>query len=755
MNIEQLKNDYNIRLNEQQEQAVKTVDGPVLLLAVPGSGKTTVIINRIAYMILCLGIDEDKILSLTFSKASARDMSSRFKETFGEELGGKVSFRTIHSFCLEVVNYYKHLNQGRGFEIITHGEKIINDIYIEILKYYPSPGEIKDIATGISYCKNMMMPRTQIMEHKIPSLRKPEAFIKIYERYQEYKKENKFMDYDDMLIYTYNILRKIPKVSEHFKNKYDYVNVDEAQDTSKVQHKLIDLLCEDKNNIFMVGDEDQSIYGFRAAYPEMLLNFHKRYEGAKVLKIETNYRSTDEIISCAQKLIENNENRIKKTMEGVAELGVKPSFTKTLSYETYFTSYFNNKQNQNETDAIIYRNSESAVIIADALDRNNMDFNIYGRGDAFFDSFVLKDILDILTFLYNPQDKETFKEIYYKLKLFMNKQDMIRFVTEEHKDGDNIFDGLAEFYKNDVKKTRNLKLYMIRVNAVMEGTLEEVIMGVMNKLGYKDFLKRRANSDLALMNSFVTKAMVLASLAKACKDLDELKYRLEELAGFFGGNKNSKKTNLVLTTMHSSKGLEFDNVFVIDMMDRIMPGAELQKENKQMKLGTSRIKKEEKEEITKLIEEERRLFYVAITRGKKSVKVVNCPMAADSNSMFLEEVGLVKKQSNKGIRHRGSYSKLGEEKGANETGNSGTLTKLTPEPVQVTESAYAKKRRLAAESGNLEEIIKHVAIGDTIVHSEKGNCVVARKIGDVYRCRTASGTTVEITKEEIERVIFK
>ena len=266
-------NQFSIQLNEQQQSAVQSVTGPVLLLAVPGSGKTTVLVTRLGYMIFCRGIAPEKILTVTYTVAATKDMSERFASRFGQDLADRLEFRTINGICARVIQYYGRKTARTAFSLLTDEKRIsaiLSAIYQKAERVYPTEGDLKNVRTLITYIKNRMLNEKEIEALDETSEIRISA---IYKEYCKHLRENQLMDYDDQMVYAYNMLRKIPWLLEYFQDQYPYICVDEAQDTSKIQHAIIALLASRTENLFMVGDEDQSIYGFRAAYPEALYAF--------------------------------------------------------------------------------------------------------------------------------------------------------------------------------------------------------------------------------------------------------------------------------------------------------------------------------------------------------------------------------------------------------------------------------------------------------------------------------------------------
>ena len=317
---------YSANLNTQQLEAVRTIDGPVLLLAVPGSGKTTVLVNRLGYMLYVKNIPSENILTLTYTVAATKDMSERFERLFGRDYASSLEFRTINGICAKIISHYGRLIGKTSFDLVTDEKdtgKMLTDIYVKYMEEYPTESDIKAVRTLITYCKNMCLTETEIKE-----LGEDEN-LKLFEIFDAYNKSlraGSLMDYDDQMTYAYRMLKSSPDLLEFYRNKYRYICVDEAQDTSKIQHMIIALLAGENGNLFMVGDEDQSIYGFRAAYPEALLNFEKDHKGAKVLVMDQNYRSNANIVALSDKFIQKNFNRHEKhmhaTRDAASEVGI-------------------------------------------------------------------------------------------------------------------------------------------------------------------------------------------------------------------------------------------------------------------------------------------------------------------------------------------------------------------------------------------------------------------------------------------------
>ena len=281
-------------LNPQQRAAVAAVDGPVLLLAVPGSGKTTVLITRLGYMTEVCGIAPESILTMTYTVAATQEMRARFAARFGEAEAARMEFRTINGVAARIIALYSRM-YGRTPPDLLQSESettpLLLQLWQSINHEYAAESTLKELRTAITYIKNMCLTDAEIDELETDLENLPE----LYRAYQQALKARHKMDYDDQLCFALQILNAAPAVAAAFRKRYRYFCVDESQDTSRVQHEIIRVLAQQSGNLFMVGDEDQSIYGFRAAYPQALMDFEKTYPGARVLLMEENYRSREPI----------------------------------------------------------------------------------------------------------------------------------------------------------------------------------------------------------------------------------------------------------------------------------------------------------------------------------------------------------------------------------------------------------------------------------------------------------------------------
>lgn len=661
MEWKEFETTFSVKLNQQQKEAVQSTKGPVLLLAVPGSGKTTVLVTRLGYMIYCRNIPPESILTVTYTVAATKDMSERFAVHFGEDMAKRLEFRTINGICARIIQYYGRRIGKTPFELVKD-EKATTGMLIKICQDhgmgYPTESDLKNVRTLITYIKNMMLNEEELQKLE------EESDIRIAGIYREYcrqMREQKLMDYDDQMLYAYNILRKDPGVLAYFQNRYPYICVDEAQDTSKIQHAIIALLAAGTGNLFMVGDEDQSIYGFRAAYPEALLSFEKKHSGAKVLLMEENFRSNAKIVEAADKFIQKNTLRHEKHMRAAREAGAdireislksrKAQYVYLMKAAqectTGMAGMSGSEEHRGRADAsvtetaVLYRDNECAIPLIDLLERKNIPYRMRNADLSFFTHRTVLDVQNIIRFAMDPKDTELFMQIYYRLKLFFNKKDALRYAQISQEKDMEVLDaalkyGNLEKYQED--NIRNLKRQMVRI-LNMPG--DEAVNQILTYMGYQDYLKK--------MGMNANKLETVKLIGSRVESPEKLLERLEELRTIIQEKVSDKDCPFILSTMHASKGLEYDTVYLLDVMDGILP---------EKVLANPRTASKEELET---YEEERRLFYVGVTRAKNQLNVFTTNKPSKFCSELLGKRNLRENQQKEyaGIKKWGDYSPAG------------------------------------------------------------------------------------------------
>ena len=628
---------FPIQLNQQQESAVQSVEGPVLLLAVPGSGKTTVLVTRLGYMIFCKGIAPERILTVTYTVAATKDMAARFARCFGAEMAERLEFRTINGICARVIQYCSWKSGRTAFSLLTDEKRIaamLSGIYQRIEHSYPTESDLQNVRTLITFIKNRMLG-----EEEIRALEKDAEIqlLRIYKAYNAELREHQLMDYDDQMVYAYTMLQRFPWLREHFQQQYPYICVDEAQDTSKIQHAIIALLASRTENLFMVGDEDQSIYGFRAAYPDALLEFEQHHPGARVLLMEENFRSDASIVRAADRFIQKNTLRHEKHMQPARpkqrEIREIPLANRKAQYsyllkvaEDCTAAYAADPKRRAAgevkeradggpaTDAlhadggrssspiaVLYRDHECALPLIDLLERNGVPYKMRNADIGFFTNRVVLDICNIIRLAENPLNTELFMQLYYKLGTYLRKQDAQSIADISQLEGLSVWDvalkhgGLNAYTKGKVRAIQTHMRNMLKENA------GRAIYRIVEYMGYREYMERSEIKD--------TKLDILRILADQEDSPRHLVDRLEKLRQVLKEKSSERDCPFILSTIHASKGLEYDSVYLLDVIDGVLP-AQIPKD----------LKKAEKAEL-EAYEEERRLFYVGITRAKDQLYV--------------------------------------------------------------------------------------------------------------------------------------
>ena len=615
MTLEQFKEQFNIKLNNQQLKAVQSVQNPTLLLAVPGSGKTTVLVTRLGYMIYCLGIEPESILTVTYTVAATNYMRQRFETMFGEQLAARLEFRTINGICSKIINYYGNCIGRKAFDLITEEgfkSKILSLIYQKELNEYPSENDLQTVITLITYIKNMMLSNEEI-----ESLGKKEnlPLAEIYKAYCGELRRQSLMDYDDQMVYAYTMLKTTPQVLEYFQNMYQYICVDEAQDTSKIQHKIIEILAMKNKKLFMVGDEDQSIYGFRAAYPEALLSFESTYPEGEILLMEENFRSDGAIVTAADRFIQKNKLRHKKNMKASRGMAKDIRLIEVKTRKSQYSYLTKVAENCNVDTAALYRDNESIIPVVDMLERSGIDYKIKNADLTFFNHKIVTDIKNIIRFAENPKDTEIFMQIYFKIGTYLSKMGAIEACRISEEKGIPVIDSALRYGRIPKGTEKSLKAMKTHIESILEESAYKAVYRIVNFMGYSAYLERAKIKD--------GKISILQALAANEKTPEDFLNRLDELAMIIKNKKNNYDCKFTLSTIHSSKGLEYDTVYIMDVKDGVFPE----------KVVANR-KKATDEEI-KTYEEERRLYYVAVTRAKNQLCIFDFKDSSTFNNQLL------------------------------------------------------------------------------------------------------------------------
>lgn len=604
------------RFNAQQRKAVRQVDGPVLLLAVPGSGKTTVLVTRLGYMALCCGIKPEEILTVTYTVAATGDMRARCAEHFGEDLAKQFEFRTINSICAKIIQYYGRQYDRSPFALVSDEKQItalLSAVYQEVQREYPTESDLKSVRTLITYIKNMMLTDEEVRQ-LAAKLEEPINIAEIYQKYCRAMRENQWMDYDDQMIYAYRMLCKHPQILRHFQQRYRYFCVDEAQDTSKIQHAILALLASASGNLFMVGDEDQSIYGFRAAYPQALLDFEQDHPGAKVLLMEENFRSDAGIVQAADRFIQKNTFRHVKRMKAARGSSASIREIPLRSRGQQYPYLARVAADCDRQTAVLYRDNECALPLIDLLERNGIDYRMRQMEMTFFSHRIVSDLTCVLRLAIDPYDTEAFLQVYYKLGTYIKKADAQHIAELSRQRHMPVLDAALECGRLNAHALAGTKTLRTHLRNMLNERADKALHRITEYLGYADYLTRsgiNGENKLAILRTLASREASPAAFLT----------RMEALQKIIQQKETNPDCQIYLSTIHASKGLEYDTVYLMDVIDGILP--------EQVPASQRFASKKEKE----IYEEERRLFYVGVTRAKNRLYL----FTANRKSTFCED----------------------------------------------------------------------------------------------------------------------
>ena len=602
---------YTSQLNPQQLAAVHAVDGAVLLLAVPGSGKTTVLVTRLGYMLCCCGISPDAILTMTYTKAATKEMQKRFVRLFGQDCPQIPEIRTINGVSSKIIDFYTRTHgSGSAFTVVENeGElaKIVSDLYRELSGEFATQSVIKELRKGIAYVKNMMLGKEDLGELDTGF----DQFPELYVQYNLALRQRRWMDYDDQMIYAKTILENYPDILAHFQDAFPYICVDEAQDTSKIQHAIIQLLARKTGNLFMVGDEDQSIYGFRAAYPDALMQFEQTYPKARVLLMEENYRSTPEILHLANGFIRKNTDRRPKTVRPTRASGANVHLISAADRTAQYAWLLDMAAHCDGRTAVLYRNNDSALPLIDLMERQGLPFRCRQMDDTFFTHRLVADLLDIIAFANDRKNTEAFLRIYYKIGCGITKKAAEYACEACQRSGKTVLEELLTFSPLSQYARDSAAGLMDLLPQLLEETAARGLKRIWTELRYKDYVEQQQLDG--------NKFEILTLLAEREADLNTLVARLDYLRMLVSAPPEPSSEGLILSTVHSSKGLEYETVYLLDVLDGILPA----------------VTEPKGPEEERRYQEERRLFYVAMTRAKDHLYLFSC---LDRSSAFIREL---------------------------------------------------------------------------------------------------------------------
>ncbi len=597
-------------LNDKQYEAVKATEGPCLIIAGAGSGKTKVLTHKIAYLIGEKGVKPWNIIAITFTNKAANEMKERVEKLVGDD-AQDMWIGTFHAMCVRILRkQIDRLGFDTSFVIFdTQDQKALLKKIIKAENLDDRLFSEKSVQYEISNAKNEMLePDSYLARHK-GDFRK-EEIAKLYDKYQKKLKENNAIDFDDIINFTIKILESNPDLLDYYAGKFKYVLVDEYQDTNKAQFTLIKLLSSKHGNITVVGDNDQSIYKFRGADIKNILNFEKDFKDTKVIKLEQNYRCTQNILNAANEVIKNNEAKYKKELWTSNENGALPKFFRGDSeYDeaNFIVEEINHLRREeyfNYNDfAILYRMNSQSRALEDILRREDVPYKIVG-GLKFYERKEIKDIIAYLRLIQNTSDNLSLSRIINEPKRGVGKTSIDNIESLSASSGISMYDiikdadkyGLARVHSNTREFVNAIEELRAMIGKV---DLSELVVNVMDKTGYMKALELEqtveAENRIENLNEFITVVNEF-EYEEADNSLSEFLESITLSSDIDG--LEEEQDSITLMTLHSAKGLEFPVVFLVGMEEGIFPGFQSIGEPGE-------------------VEEERRLAYVGITRAKR------------------------------------------------------------------------------------------------------------------------------------------
>ena len=644
--------EYLNKLNESQREAVEYNEGPSLVIAGAGSGKTRVLTYKIAYLVH-LGLAPQSILALTFTNKAAREMKERIAAITGDQTARRLWMGTFHSIFSRILRYEaEHIGYPSNFTIYdTTDSKSLLKAIIKEMQLDDKVYRLGMVQSRISNAKNALVTwkayeqSKELMQHDIDS--KVPLLREIYKRYQNRCHQAGAMDFDDLLLQTNILFRDHPQVLEKYRSFFQFVLVDEYQDTNFAQHLIVQRLCEQHRRICVVGDDAQSIYSFRGANIDNILQFKNQYPGCRIFKLERNYRSTQNIVNAANSLIHKNKEQIHKNVYSEKEEGSKVRIS--ASYSDYEEGYavasaINELRLRKDYDyadfAILYRTNAQSRILEEALRKRGIPYKIYG-GLSFYQRKEIKDIISYLRLIVNPHDEEAFKRVInYPSRgigdTTVNK--VIKAATENNVSLWTVLNAPIDYdlpiNSGTAKKLTDFREMIERfIEQNTRLSAEEMAAIVVKESGIVSSLfQDRSVEGISKQENLQE---LLKGIAEFCELRREEGVEQVSLADFLSevslltdqdNDKDEQANKVTMMTVHAAKGLEFKNVFVVGLEEELFPSS-MSKDN------------------PRAVEEERRLFYVAITRAEENCVLTyaksrfrNGQSAMCSPSRFLKDI---------------------------------------------------------------------------------------------------------------------
>ena len=618
-------------LNDAQREAARHIDGAMLILAGAGSGKTLTITTRLAYLIGEVGIDPLNTLTLTFTNKAATEMKLRALNLIrSSQPSANPLLCTFHKFGLLFLKLYmRELNRANNFVIIDIDDKK------KIIKEFESSIATNIVSNEISRYKNMLLsPEEIISSSVIPAFiggrANYEKIAKAYKSYEEYLAANNLVDFDDLLCLTYRILDSNPNLCNQISNRYKYITIDEYQDTNELQYKLLRKLCVAHENVVVVGDDDQSIYGWRGAKIENILNFKDQFSSVKVVRLEENYRSSSNILNAANELIDHNRNRLgkklistKKDNKDIEILQNSDEESEAKIISARIAKLINDGEHPTQI-AILYRINALSRALEEGLIANGVPYKIVG-GIKFYERAEIKDIISYLRLILNPHDDFSLERIINRPKRGLGKVGFNKLSEFAFNNKISLYEAILRMDEGLLGKKVFTALNELArdIAELREAEPKDLVFELENKFGLKEFYKQSPEGDDRLLNI----DEFYGSINQKIENNPD--FSLEEFLNDITLQSDQDRISedaISIMSVHASKGLEFEHVFIIGLEEGFFP-----------------LISDECD-----IEEERRLGYVAITRAKSDLvlsssnfRIYRGKKSNLERSRFLSEAGLI------------------------------------------------------------------------------------------------------------------
>lgn len=648
-------------MNTEQSEAVRTTEGPLLIMAGAGSGKTRVLTHRIAYLLDEKGVSPYNVLAITFTNKAAREMKERVEKLVGEE-AQVIWMSTFHSMCVRILRRdADRIGIERNFTILdpTDQKSVIKDVLktenIDSKRYDPRMflSAISNMKNELKTVEDAEIEATDFMSDMV---------ARVYAGYQRQLSRNEALDFDDLIMTTINLFKRVPDVLEYYQNKFQYIHVDEYQDTNRAQYTLVKLLADKFKNLCVVGDSDQSIYGWRGADIQNILSFEEDYPNARTIFLEQNYRSTKVILNAANEVIKNNTERKPKGLWTANQEGKKINYYQAQSESDeaqYVVKEIMRQQRENNKSfndiAILYRTNAQSRVLEETFMKSNIPYTMVG-GHKFYDRKEIKDLLSYLRLIANSNDDISLQCIINVPKRGIGPSSVEKIQAYARQNDLSMFDALAEadFIGLTKKVTKQaIDFYTLISNLIQEQEfleVSEIVEEVLNKSGYKEMLERdqtlEARSRLENIEEFMSVPMDYEKNTPL--EEQSLINFLTDLSLVADIDEADIENGVTLMTMHSAKGLEFPVVFIMGMEESIFP-------------HIRSILSDDDHEM----EEERRICYVAITRAEEELYLTHATSRtlfgktqSNSASRFLKEIpeDLLNKPARTESRYAGASS---------------------------------------------------------------------------------------------------